>query len=219
MNSSTMKDNATGSAHERLNAARTEYDAAVKAAGAGHLKARAQLTQLRREIEDLERELTVQADVDAEAARRNQHSAAAEERARRRAGLNQVDSTFAEQVALAAHADALLDELDTTLRNLQALGVRVVEQFRAHCREPQPQLVNAFCGVGFHHRGLLDDLLRKLWTIPAIAEVLRVHGCGSITIHGTPSLEETVRGMQRRALNIVDQARAAVAEPELPPAA
>ena len=217
MNSSTMRDNATGSAHERLNTARQAYDDALPAAASGDLKARAQLSQLRRAIEDLERELAVQTDVDAEAARRNQHAAAAEERARRRAGLNGVEATWTEQVALAKHADALFDEIDTTLRKLEALGTRVVEQFRAHCREPR--LENAFCGIGFQHRGLVDDLLRKLWTIPAIAEVLRVHGCGSVTIIGTPSIEETVRGMQRRAITIVDQARAAVAEPELPPAA
>lgn len=201
----------------RLQAARTEYDAAVKAASAGDLKARAQLTQLRREIEDLEREFAVQTDVDAEAARRNQHAAAAEERARRRAGLNQVDATFAEQVALAAHADALLDELDVTLRKLGEVGAGVVETFGQHC--PVPHLRQSFCGIGLHGNGLVDETLKKLWQIGPLAEVLRVHGCGSVTIHATPSIEETVRGMQRRAITIVEQARAAVAEPELPPAA
>lgn len=219
MNSSTMKNNATGSAHERLNTARQAYDDALTAAASGDLKARARLSQLRREIEDLERELAVQTDIDAEAARRNHDAAAAAERARRRTGLSGVEATWTEQVALAAHCDGLIDELDAALRKLGNLGAGVVDTFRAHCPVSQPQLKQAFSEIGFQGNGLVEETFKKLWQVDAIAEVLRRFGAAAPTLYTPPSIEEAVRNMQRRALNIVDQARAAVAEPELPPAA
>lgn len=202
----------------RLNAARAAYTEAVRLAGAGDLKARSRLSALRREQEELEREYAVECDVATERGRLDRDARTAAERRRRREGLDAVDATFAEQAALAKHADALLDELGGTLTRLNALGANVVEQFRAHC--PTPRLGQAFCEIGFHGNGLIDETLKKLWQIHPIAEVLRRHGAGALTIHRPPSLEEAVRAMQRRALNIVDQARTAVGEPtDLPPAA
>lgn len=202
----------------RLNAARAAYAEAVKLAGAGDLKAHSRLAALRREQEELEREGAVESDVATERSRQAKDAAAVAERERRREGLDQVDATFVEQLALAKHADALLDELGETLTKLNRLGVQVVEQFRTHSDDAR--LRQAFCEIGFHGNGLIDETLKKLWQIHPIAEVLRRHGAGALTIHRPPSLEEAVRAMQRRALNIVDQARTAVGEPtDLPPAA
>lgn len=215
MNTALQDRNTTAT---RLAVARRAYADACKLAAAGDARARARLSALRREQEDLERELAVEQDLAAEQTRQAGEAATAEELARRRSALDQVNATFTEQVALAAHVDALFDELAETLTKLGQLGAGVVDQFRAHCTEPR--LAQAFCEIGFHGNGLVDETFKKLWQIAPIAEVLRRHGAGAPTLYRPPSLEEAVRGMQRRALGLLDRARAAVADPtDLPPAA
>lgn len=202
----------------RLNAARAAYAEAVKLAGAGDLKARSRLSALRREQEELEREYAVESDVATERSRQAKDAAAVAERERRREGLDQVDATFVEQLALAKHADALLDELGETLTKLNRFGVQVVEQFRTHSDDAR--LRQAFCEIGFHGNGLDDETLKKLRRAGPLGALLDRAGAGAPTIYRDPSLAEAVRSMQRRALGIVDQARAELAEPiNLPPAA
>lgn len=202
---------------QRLATAREAYATALKAAAGGDLKARAKLRVLREEEEQLRHELAVESELAAERAQLNREASTREERARRRAGLQAVDSSFAEHLALATHLDRLMVELGDTLRKCIEVERRIVEDFRAHADDAR--LRQAFTEIGLNAGAIAGEMYGRCWEIRPLEQVLRQYGAGAPS-RPPRGIEPTARDLQRRALDLIDQARASVADPTgLPPAA